>query len=332
MTHPLKEEALRLQKLLENASSILLASHMSPDGDSIASALALGGILESANKKVAYICHDPVPKNLHFLSGWEKFTIGEDALIRFGNSNFDLAIVVDLNVLSRLGSVQPLVERAENLAIIDHHPKTDETPPAIHIISSEYAATALIVYELLEELKYEITPTIAQSILTGIVTDTGNFRHGNTTPDCLRAAAHLIELGANLPRISLEIWSKKPKTALDLLARALSRIILLKNGRLAYSWITLQDYSEIGSSDEYSEDIVNHVGTVENAQIYLLFREPKAGRIRVSVRSANSTGGDIKMPQGATSTPLWTTPSKKSSPLCKPSFPNDVSYRHSPRQ
>ncbi|HWP31419.1 MAG TPA: bifunctional oligoribonuclease/PAP phosphatase NrnA [Fimbriimonadales bacterium] len=289
MTHVPKEEALRLQKLFESASSILLASHMSPDGDSIASALALGEILESKNKNVVYVCHDPVPKNLHFLSRWEKFIIGEDALNRFGNTVFDLAVVVDLNVLSRLGSVRPLVEQAKNFAIIDHHPITYETPPGIQLISPKYAATALMIYELLLELQYKITTTAAQCILTGIVTDTGNFRHGNTTPDCLRAAANLMELGANLPLISLEIWGKKPKQALDLLGRALSRITLLKNGRLAYSWINLQDYSEIGCPDEYSEDIVNHIGTVENAQVYLLFREPKPGRIRVSVRSR----GDI---------------------------------------
>ncbi|MBA3725931.1 MAG: bifunctional oligoribonuclease/PAP phosphatase NrnA, partial [Armatimonadetes bacterium] len=130
-----------------------------------------------------------------------------------------------------------------------------------------------------------VTPRLAQYLLTGIATDTGSFRFRNTDPASLDAASHLVAMGADLTQINEEVWEKKPLSAIKLLSAALNHLQMHADGRISASHLSTDDYESSGAKDEDSEGIVNEIGRVRTVLISAMFREPKPGRIRVSVRS-----------------------------------------------
>ena len=271
------------KKAIESAERIVIAAHINPDGDTIGGALAFRIGLESLGKRVEVVCSDPVPANLRFLPGSEFVRMPEtdESSVR----SYDLAILVDLSLPDRLGKAQDLIASAQRLAIIDHHQPSDKTPPCIHLIRPDASASCLILYDLLPALDIVINSEIAQCLLTGIVTDTGAFRFRNTDSASLTAASRLLALGADLTIINEELWEKRELPAIRLLSVALSRLQLHADGRIAESYLLRSDYEETNAGDEHTEGIVNELGRVDTALISVLFREPKPGRIRVSLRS-----------------------------------------------
>lgn len=266
------------------AERVLVAPHLHPDGDAIGAALAIQRGLEALGKQVEVVCADPVPANLRFLPGWQSIRAPEESTLVP-----ELGILVDLNVMSRLGKAQSLFDRAPRIAIVDHHEIIEESAQGVSLVWPDYSATCLVLYEVMPQLGMEITPEIAQCLLAGIATDTGRFRFRNTDPYSLRAAADLVERGGDLTQINEEVWEKKPLPAVLLLGRALANLKTDFDGAIAYSYLTEEDFAAAEAIEEHNEGIVNEIGRVETACISALFREPKPNKVRVSVRSR----GDI---------------------------------------
>ncbi|MEM4408701.1 MAG: bifunctional oligoribonuclease/PAP phosphatase NrnA [Candidatus Caldarchaeum sp.] len=282
-----RRDVRQLKFIIDDATRILLAAHVNPDGDTLGGVLALYHGLR-LGKEVIPICHDPVPQNLRFLPGAEKVICAKEkpkVIARLEEEPADLAIIVDMNSPSRLGLIQPLVDSAKRFAIIDHHPPPEPFSPGLRLTWPDYSATCLILYDILGHLGIPFTKNIAQCLLTGIATDTGNFRYGNTDPKSLRAAAHLLELGANISQIAEHLWEKKPLSAMKLMARAIENMQTFAKQRLVISRLSEKDFRECGGDDEDTDNIVNILGWLETAEIYALFREFKKGKVRVSVRS-----------------------------------------------
>ncbi len=287
-----------LNTLIANSKSILIATHLHPDGDAIGSSLALAEGLEQLGKQVEIICADPVPHNLQFLNNWQRVHVSRnwypskespDPDLPDFFKNPDLAIMVDLSASKRLASNLPLIQKANALAIIDHHEIGDDIPNGLWLIEPEQPATSMLLYDIFPGMGIKITNTMAQCLLTGIATDTGCFRFPNTNAKCLHVAAELLNLGANLSQINEEVWEKRPLPAAILLTKALTRAELHASGKVAVSYLIPDDFLEANAIDEHTEGIVNEVGRVDTVTVFALFREPKPGKIRVNVRSR----GDI---------------------------------------
>lgn len=283
VNHKLKEESEKLWQLLEKARSVSIATHLNPDGDGIGSMLAMGELLGTMGKSVTLLCNDKPPTNLMFLPKVQQIIHGEDA--ENCKTEFDIGIILDLNNTTRLGKAKHAIEKSKKIVVIDHHEKIENGIEGLLIIHPEYSATALIIYEIFLNMNVTITSSMAQNLLTGIATDTGNFRFGNTSPQAMRASADLLEKGGDIVTINLEVWEKKPLTALKLLGRALSNLKSVKNGKLVYSTIKLQDYQETEADDELTEGIVSEIGRTDGVEVFMLLREPKKGKIRASLRS-----------------------------------------------
>jgi phosphoesterase RecJ-like protein len=264
----------------------MIASHANPDGDSIGTSLALANVLESKGHEVVVVCNDPVPQNLRFLPAWERIISFEDRQFSgIDPDDYDLAVLVDVNSFPRLGRIKELVAAVKRHAILDHHEPGDDMPAGTHVVFSEFAASALLLLRALPAMGVAISKDTAQCLLTGINTDTGCFRFDNTTPDALRAAAELIEMGADMAIINESVWLTKPWRAIRLHSLAMGGLKMAADGKIAYSTLTRDDFETAGAADEDSEGIVNEIGKVDTAVLFALFRESRPGKIRVSVRS-----------------------------------------------
>lgn len=271
-------EAAELDKVIRQAKSILIGTHLNPDGDALGCALAMSLYLDAIGKENEVVCHHMPPKNLEFLPGSDRIHLEPQ------RKGHDLAIMLDLESMERLGTVAPHFENAPHLVLIDHH-IPHHAPGDLRIVDTKAPATAVILTRLLVELGAEITADMATNLLTGIVTDTGSFRYRNTTPEAMHLAALLLEQGGNLNQISEEVYRSRPIAGMKLLGIMLSKMETACDNRLAWSILVNEDFIKCGATEEDTEEFVNELLTIDTVQIAALAREAKKGKFRVSLRS-----------------------------------------------
>ncbi|MBV9440401.1 MAG: hypothetical protein JOZ24_10455 [Candidatus Eremiobacteraeota bacterium] len=134
-------------------------------------------------------------------------------------------------------------------------------------------------------MRARITPDIATCILTTIMTDTGAFMHSNTTPEVLRMSAEMIELGADKPLITEEIFANKRFAATKLLGLALARAVIQDDGRYCWTVVDEAMLREANADGEDTEEIVQHLRAVEGVEAAALFKDYE-GAVRASLRSS----------------------------------------------
>lgn len=273
-----KQLAPEFEKAVKSASSVLIGSHLNPDGDALGSALAVSHYLDGLGISNEVICHHMPPRNLRFIPGVNRIrqTPKEE--------RYDLGIVVDLDSLERLGSTEPFFATCDRTIFVDHHVPHD-APGDIRIVDTAAPATAVILTRLFMELGIEITPDLATCLITGIVTDTGSFRFRNTTAESLSLAAKLLEQGGNITLVSEQVFQSKPISSARLLGYTLERMSLACDDRLCWSVLSNEDFEQNHAVDEDTEGFVNELLTIETVQISAIFREPKRGKVRCSIRS-----------------------------------------------
>lgn len=270
--------ATQFAEAIGNASSIIVGTHLNPDGDAIGCALAMSLFLDGIGKKNEIVCHDLPPKNLEFLPGSGRIQKSPS------NADHDLAIMLDLESIERLGSVAPHFQKAGKLVLVDHH-IPHHAPGDLRIVDTKAPATAVILTRLLIQMGAKFTPDLATCLLTGIVTDTGSFRFRNTTPEAMHLAAQLLEEGADLNQISEEIFRSRPLAGARLLGVMLTRLKLACSGQIAWSVLHQADFIECGATEEDTEEFVNEILSISSVNVAALLREGKPGKVRCSLRS-----------------------------------------------
>jgi phosphoesterase RecJ-like protein len=265
---------------IKAAKTIVMASHINPDGDALGSLLGLGIAIKNTfpDKKVTMLSRDGVPEILHFLP--------DSNSIRTSTSvaEHDLAIVLDSGELKRVGEQLVPTILATKLQIdIDHH-VGEGAFGQIQVLDSSAAATAEIVYELITAMGAEITTDIASCLLTGIITDTGSFRYLNVTPRTLNTSAALIGAGASPAEIAESVFDNKTFAATKLIGLCLSTLKQTADEKITWAHVRNEDFVSTGATDEDTEGLVNHVRAVRGTQIAILFREIRLGLIRISLR------------------------------------------------
>ncbi len=277
VTFPQAAEAIR------RAHYIVMACHVSPDGDALGSMLGLALALAPLGKNLILLSQDGVPAIYQFLPQKQLVQSVTEC------AHFDLALVLDCGDLARVGDrVLPLIARAQTVVDIDHHAVAGAFGD-IQVLDTQSASTSEIVYALLQAMYLPLTPQIATCLFTGVTTDTGSFRYQNVSPQTLRVAADLVEAGARPALISEHVFENKTFAATRLLGHALSSLSATTDRRIVWAHITAQDFLAVQATDEDTEGIVGPVRGVRGADVGILFREMPmpAGKpsIRISLRS-----------------------------------------------
>jgi phosphoesterase RecJ-like protein len=269
---------------LRSAKRVAICSHLNPDGDAIGSALAVGHFLSRLGVEWDVFSHDPVPDNLRFLPGTDliQTELGDPTL-------YDLGVIVDLDSLERLGKHRAVFEAIPTTIVVDHHVPHDK-PGSMRLVMVSAPATCAILADLMVGSEVGIDTAIAECLLAGILTDTGNFRFPNTTPHSLNLAAQLIESGANLPRMAEEVYHRRPIGAVRLLGWSLNAMKSAMDEQIVWTCIPRAERDALGAREQDTEGIVNELLSIKTARIAAVMREAKTdGLVRASVRSR----GDI---------------------------------------
>lgn len=268
-------------RFVSEGERFLVVSHVDPDGDAIGSTLAVGHLLRLLGKRAVMVNASPVPAKYRELPGTEEIVKPQELR---DEPPFTRVIAVDVADEERMGDCRSLIAPDACLLNIDHH-RTNNRFGTHHLINSEAAATAEVLYDWIESMGVEWTEPLAACVYTGLLTDTGGFRYTNTTPAVMKRAARLLEYGVDAPRIAEQVLETLTVGQLNLLRRALSTLRLSEDGRIAWMWLTLQDFSEAGAGEGDLDGIVNYARNVMGVEVGILFRQLKNGAVKVSLRS-----------------------------------------------
>lgn len=264
---------------LRKRSAFVMVSHVKPDGDTLGAGLALGLALKQLGKRVHYFQQDTVPRNLRFMPDTQHVSRNVPADL----PEDTLWVFCDMSDTARAGEFLPKIKR-ENVLDIDHHLGNSHFGAFNYVLPHE-CSTGTCVMHLLRALKVDIDADIATCLLTTIMTDTGGFMHSNTTPEVLMLSAELMNLGADKEQITQEIFANKRLAALKLLGRALNEAQVEHDGRYIWSYVDEAMLAECDGDGEDTEEIVNHLRSVDGAEVAALFKAYD-GDIRVSLRSS----------------------------------------------
>ncbi len=261
-------------ELLKAAKKLVIVSHVSPDGDTLGSSLALMHALHMLGKEVIMNVDDDVSTVYSFLPGISEYRrFAPDESI-----DADLLVIIDASSADRAGNAMDVVKSPAVLNI-DHH-KTNTRFADYLYLDSDAAATAEIIYSLLLEMGIKLTRDIATCIYEGIYTDTGSFKYSNTTSNTLKTASDLLNYGVN-PSLISDNMELKSRSQVEMLRKVLETLTFLKDGKIAYIEIPPELYDHNVETDTF----ISYPRYVEGVEIALLFKQVEENLTRVSFRS-----------------------------------------------
>lgn len=264
-------------KEIERGRRFLVASHESPDGDALASTLALANALREAGKEVVAYNVDGVPAHLDFLPGAPTVvdTLGRDAV-------FDVGFVLDAGELRRAGN--HLRQACRILVNIDHHPHSENFGD-IYWVDEKASATGALVYRLLQAGGFTLSRDVATCVYAAILSDTGSFRYSNADPEAFRIASEMVGLGVVPWDVATGLYENQAEERLRLLALALATLTVSPCGRLASVSTTLEMMRETGTGPEHTDGFVNYPRSIRGVEVALYFRQVDANSYKVGFRS-----------------------------------------------
>ncbi|MBI5634914.1 MAG: bifunctional oligoribonuclease/PAP phosphatase NrnA [Nitrospirae bacterium] len=260
---------------LNKEQILLLATHISPDGDALGSCLALAEALVVLGKKVYIFDKDPVPELYQFMPGHKKCRSTLGNLLKKN----PLLILLDCNSPERAALEGYTFSKS---VVIDHH-ETESPFGDIRWVERTAAATGLMVFHLINALNIRITKSMATNMYTAIAVDTGTFRYSNTSSDVLRASAELIDAGAQPGIISEHLYERWKKNRFDLLSLCLGTLEIRDN--MAMIHVTKDMFNKTGTVEADTENFANVPRMIDSVVISALIRETDNGRWKVSMRS-----------------------------------------------
>ena len=271
-----KINLLETGNMLLAAQKIVLCCHVSPDGDTLGSALGLARFLEQKGKEVTVFVDDDINKSLSFIPGVDKVQRPEAGVI----VEADLFVVVDASSFDRVGICNEVV-KAPVLLNIDHHISNTEFADYLYL-DAEAAAAGEIMCDLFEAMGWEYDEAIAVDFYTAITTDCGSFRYSNTTSKTMQRAAKLLDYGVKPNEISDMLDVRSRKTT-ELLAKVLPSLTFDYEGKVAHITITNDLYDKETQTDSF----VSYPRYIEGVEVAIMFKAVEPEVTRVSMRSSS---------------------------------------------
>ncbi|SKA76502.1 phosphoesterase RecJ domain-containing protein [Clostridium sp. USBA 49] len=260
------------------SENIGITFHISPDGDSLGSALALMIGLKKINKNVYIICNDNIPDIYDFLPYIKELSVDSYKI-----NNIDCIIVLDCGNFSRISANLDLNNKEYTLINIDHH-ISNEKYGDLNYISPTSAAVGEIIYELLKLLYVPVDKDMATCLYTSIISDTGGFKHSNTTSTTHKIAGELIDIGIDHSEIYRMLFENVKFERVKLYGKVIDAMYLSKDKNICIMKLTKEMLDEIGIEASDTSDIISIGVNIDTVEVTVLLKETDKGT-KVSLRS-----------------------------------------------
>ncbi|MHB8626965.1 MAG: DHH family phosphoesterase [Aggregatilineales bacterium] len=275
ITAPVWAEARRL---LGAAQTVIVVTHVGPDGDAIGSLLGVTNALQALGKTIIAAVDGGVPRHLAFIPG------SDQVRSTLADVTADLVISVDASDVPRTGEVgKYALALGVPVIMVDHH-RTNLGFGMVNLLDMDTSSCAEVVLDWLDTLGLALTPDVAYCLLTGIVTDTLCFRVNSVTAHTLEKAGRLMQAGASLPDITQRTVNRRSTTALRLWAHVLPTL-KIENGVI---W-AVADQKTLKKAHYVEEGgaggLVQLLNEADETHIAAVFREKDDGAVELHLRA-----------------------------------------------
>jgi phosphoesterase RecJ-like protein len=269
-------------RFIGSHSSFLVLGHKEPDGDCVASELAVSALLEALGKEVSLYSAGPFdrPEILSY-NGLFSASIPDERL------SGSAVIIVDCSTPDRTG---PLGERVTGLPclVIDHH-SAGEIFGTARFVEPSAPSTTMLVLQLFEDMGVAVNEETGRLLLFGLCTDTGFFRHlGQNSADTFRSVARLVEKGTSTAEVYMMVYGRRELAGRKLLAEMLERVESFWHDRLLLTWQTIADRDRMSVAQRGEDELYRLLQTIKGNVVVALVKEEAKGVFSVGLRS-NST-------------------------------------------
>ena len=269
---------------------MVILSHTNPDGDAVGSSIAWAEALRRAGHDVVCIVPNKYPYYLDWMTGISDVVIHRTDPDRAAAAvaEADVIFCLDFHSLSRLDQLSEVIaaNSSAKRVLIDHHLNPTEQFD-IMFSHPESSSTCFLVYKVIEALwgAQSVTPSQAEVLYVGMMTDTGNFSFSQLTPELYQALAVLSATGINIPQIYNNVYNSFTEGRARLFGYAINRKMkMLRKGTVAYMSLTEEEMRRFWFQQGDSEGFVNYPLSIKKMRMSAIFIEHK-DFIRVSLRS-----------------------------------------------
>jgi phosphoesterase RecJ-like protein len=268
----------RAAELLNENNHFAIVCHASPDGDTLGCAYALCGALQQMQKHAKVIEPEKASARFDYL---------HSAIER---QEFDEAFVITVDTADAalLGQYENKYKDSTDLCI-DHH--ISNTGYAEHLLlDSEAASACEVVFELIKVLgalcgKELMNADIAACLYTGVSTDTGCFRFGNTNAEAHRRSAELIEYGFELMSLNYLLFDMKTQERIELERQAMMSVGYYFGGKCAIITLTKE---MLDCADEEDVNAISSLPRqIHGVEAGVTFKEKENNVWKISIRTKN---------------------------------------------
>jgi len=271
---------------LRGVRRVVLAGHVTPDADSLSSALGLGLLLRERGVEASLVLPRlVVAKRLQFL-----LELGRDVAVASEPvAGADSAIIVDTATVKRV-NVEGGFERLAELATfnIDHH-ITNPDYARHNWVDPHASSSCEMIARLAAAMEWRVRGAAASLLYAGLHGDTAGFSLPNTTAEALNIGAELVRGGADVTHIGEQLCRSQGRHDFELLRRVYDHTTVTEDGQIAYSYISHDDIVASGCTAEDVDDQVSIPRALRGIRIAMLFSEGEAGVVRVNLRGEGRT-------------------------------------------
>lgn len=285
------ENITKIDEVIKNNEKFVILTHKNPDGDAIGSTTALAQWLSARGKKATIITPNEFPEFLQWIPFAENIIVydrnkvnGDKAL-----AEADALFCLDCNSLTRTGDVGETARGKEMTKIlIDHHLDPDNDFD-IAVSHHEVCATSELIFLLLHAINPEILDSkIAESIYTGMMTDTGSFAYASNRAEIYIIISHLIATGIDKDRIYRKVFYNYSLDRLRLMGYIMNcNLKLYKKSNAALITLRNEELMQFNARKGDTEGLVNMPLQIKGVRFSCFLREETPGKINVSLRSVD---------------------------------------------
>ena len=273
----------KILALLRSGNDFIIFNHTNPDGDAIGSQIALYLALKKNGKRVHMFSAEEISSEYYFLPN-----VNEISTTLPDGNEIKTAIVLDAakpDRISKDGKID--LTNYDEVINIDHHVSNSKYG-TINWVVPESSSTGELVYQVIKQGKFPVDAGMATCLYASIFTDTGGFRHSNTTAKALKFSSELVKAGAQAHLVARHIYASYPERRFHLLSKSLGTLKTALDGRIAYMWVYMNFYNETGSKFADADEFVEFPRSLKGVEVAFIFKETKENKAaRVNFRSNN---------------------------------------------
>jgi phosphoesterase RecJ-like protein len=270
--------ASRVIQAIKKYSNFLITAHIDLEADALGSELALASLLRKLGKRALIVNAGRTPAVYRFLPGVK--TIRH----HLAGCRAEAAFIIDCSNKSRSGYIADLINKDLPIINIDHH-IGNKNFGRINWVDSSASSTGEMIYELFRLFKTKLDKNDALNIYAAILTDTGSFRHSNTSSRTHHICSQLLRLGIRPAKIYTQIYENNSLQDMKLLLEVLSRIQLVAGGRIARIKISRPTFKRLKAKPAILDRILDFAKSIGSVKVVLIFSQKGVRLVKLSLRS-----------------------------------------------